>query len=287
MDNERKILCDSIEIEENSRNAILDIMQTFAESTDSVNIESVDEVKSFLDNLKTSLNLYNENIELLKKIVQNIDAISESTSQEEENNSNNFSNSQASSFNYSFTPFSTSTPEITHNTVELDINPINRISEFDSISSFNKNVEASKEQDEDTLVISETEGKVVLPFKISELERILERNPKKFASIDDIIETEYTLPIVNFKNPMISRFREGFKLMYHKEKGSVISAFDLGMELMFNSKLHPAIITACKSLDELDNYLDCLEVNKTYKFELFKIVFEAPPDIDRKNNFSF
>ena len=68
-----------------------------------------------------------------------------------------------------------------------------------------------------------------------------------------------------------------------KEKASVIKAFELGMELFFNYNLHPAIISACKSLDELDIYLDYLEDNETHKFDCFKIIFDMAP-IEVKSN---
>ncbi len=272
MDNERKIVCDSLEVEEKSRNAILDIMQRLGESTDIINVESANDVQAFLNNLKISLDLYNKNIELLKEILKNIDSISESMSHEKEEPEKNCTPSYSNM----------------HDTIEINVNPIEQISQPEVTTyTNNETIEDDTELSEDTLIISETKGKVVLPYKFSELDRILEKNPRKYSSIEDIIEAEYTLPITNYKNSLISRFREGFKLMYHKEKGSIISSFDLGMELMFNSKLHPAIITACKNLDELDAYLDCLEVKKTYKFDLFRIVFEAPPEIMRNTNFCF
>ena len=54
-------------------------------------------------------------------------------------------------------------------------------------------------------------------------------------------------------------------------------AFDLGTELLFNYNLHPAIISACRNLDELDIYLDYLENNETENFKCFSIIFEIPP----------
>ena len=41
--------------------------------------------------------------------------------------------------------------------------------------------------------------------------------------------------------------------------------------------LHPAIISACRSLDELDVYLDCLEKNEVDDFKIFKIEYELHP----------
>ena len=65
--------------------------------------------------------------------------------------------------------------------------------------------------------------------------------------------------------------------MRNKERSSVIDAFELCTELMFESNLYPAIITACKNLDELDIYLDYLDSGETDKFKCFNIEFELPP----------
>lgn len=54
------------------------------------------------------------------------------------------------------------------------------------------------------------------------------------------------------------------------------------MELLFNYNLHPAIISACKNIDELDIYLDYLENNETDKFNCFNIKFEIAPSISKK-----
>ena len=134
-----------------------------------------------------------------------------------------------------------------------------------------------REYKENTLIISETDKKVFLPYYMTDLNEILNDNPKKYSSIDDVIDKKYTLPISHFKNPFVSRFKEAFKLMRNKERSSVIDAFELCTELMFESNLYPAIITACKNLDELDIYLDYLDSGETDKFKCFNIEFELPP----------
>ena len=134
-----------------------------------------------------------------------------------------------------------------------------------------------REYKENTLIISETDKKVFLPYYITDLNEILKDNPQKYSSIDEVIDKKYTLPISHFKNPFVSRFKEAFKLMRNKERSSVIDAFELGTELMFESNLYPAIISACKNLDELDIYLDYLDSGETDKFKCFNIEFELPP----------
>ena len=50
---------------------------------------------------------------------------------------------------------------------------------------------------------------------------------------------------------------------------------------MFKYELNPIIICACRNLDELDIYLDCLEENELYDFKCFDINFEIMPKISK------
>ena len=137
---------------------------------------------------------------------------------------------------------------------------------------------------ENTLVISEIQGKVILPYTLNNLKLMLNENKSKYKSINEIIETEYTVPYSKFKNPSFARFKEAFRLVKNKEHGSIKEAFDLGMELLLNYNLHPAIISACKNIDELDIYLDYLENNETDKFNCFNIKFEIAPTIRKEQS---
>ena len=138
--------------------------------------------------------------------------------------------------------------------------------------SFNPN----KIKDNDTLIISDANKDVLLPYTVKDLEAKLKKN-KKYKSLQDVIENEYMIPADTFKNPAKARFKEAFQLMKKKEHGSLKEALELGFELMFESKLNPAIIAACKDLDELDIYLDCLDDNELENFSCFKIVYNVPP----------
>lgn len=133
---------------------------------------------------------------------------------------------------------------------------------------------------ENTLIISEIHQNVILPYYVSDLEEISSYNNN--MAFDEIIKQKYTLPISMFKSFAFSRFREAFKLARNKEKKSLKFSFDLGLELLFNYNLHPAIIAACRNLDELDIYLDCLDSGETDKFQCFNIKFEVPPVVIKK-----
>ena len=136
-------------------------------------------------------------------------------------------------------------------------------------------------EDNKTLVISEEDGKVYLPYTKAEIKNeILEH---KGTRISDLIEEKYICPLDKYKNAIRARFREGYNLMYKKEGKSKRSAILLGIELMFETNLHPAVISACKNLEELDIYLDCLEDNELEKFSCFKIIYKSLPMLHKKN----
>ena len=135
-------------------------------------------------------------------------------------------------------------------------------------------------EDNHTLVISEEDGKVYLPYSKEEIKNEVLQN--KGTKISDLIEEKYICPLDKYKNAIRARFREGYNLMYKKEGKSRRSAILLGIELMFETNLHPAIIAACKNLEELDIYLDCLEDNELEKFSCFKIIYKSLPMLHKK-----
>lgn len=146
----------------------------------------------------------------------------------------------------------------------------------------------SKELDEsfveDTLIISDIKEKVFLPYKLEKIKEILLKEKDKYTSIQDVIDKKYTVPLKNYKIATISRFKEAYKLIVKKEHGSRLKAFSLASELFFNYNLHPAIITACNSLDELDIYLACLEDNTLNDFKFFNVKYEIAPVVTNNND---
>ena len=118
-------------------------------------------------------------------------------------------------------------------------------------------------KDNKTLLISARKGVVELPYTVSELNRL--KNKKGYDSLQETISKEYVVPITRYRNASIARFREGFNLMRKREGKGLIASMDLALELTFKSLLNPAIITACKSINELE------------KFDLFEIKYEVAP----------
>ena len=161
------------------------------------------------------------------------------------------------------------------NLTQIEANENGLIFEIDEEKVIENNLE-----DNYTLVISEEDGKVYLPYSKDEVKEDMAQNKGK--KISELIEQKYILPLDKYKNSMRARFREGYKLMYEREGKSRKNAFMLGLELMFETNLHPAIISACKNLEELDIYLDCLEDNELEKFSCFKIIYKSLPTLTKK-----
>ncbi len=133
--------------------------------------------------------------------------------------------------------------------------------------------------DNNTLLVSEKDQKAYLPYKYSDIERIYNENKNKYSSCEDVINKEYILPLNRFRHSISSRFRETINLVLNKEKQSFFKALDLAFELMLQYKLNPIIIAACKNLEELDIYLDCLEEDELFDFRCFNIKFEVTPKV--------
>lgn len=177
--------------------------------------------------------------------------------------------------------------EISQNTTLENVNskqsakePINNLPKKEDTSS-NAVINDEEITDNNTLIISDSSQQVILPYSIEDLEEKMKKN-KKYKSLQDVIKNEYTIPLDTFKNPVKSRFREAFQLIKKKEHGSLKEAIGLGFELMFQSDLNPAVIAACRDLDELDIYLDCLDDNELDKFSCFKIEYNVKPTKNSK-----
>lgn len=154
------------------------------------------------------------------------------------------------------------------------------ISQLEVSLASNKEIQEVNKSDEitdsNTLLISETQSKVVLPYKIEDVKKFLNEN-SKYETLQDVINVEYTLPIDKYKNSSKSRFKEAYNLMRKKEKASIFDSLSVATEMTFNNSLNPAVITACENLDQLDVYVDCLSNNDLDKFNYFKVKYEVLP----------
>lgn len=132
--------------------------------------------------------------------------------------------------------------------------------------------------DNNTLLVSEKAKKVFLPYTQAEISLYLEQYPNEYKSSKDVINKEFVLPLDYYiKHPVIARFREAYSLIRDRESKSIIDAFKFALDIMFHYELNPVIIAACKTQDQLENYMICLEKNKLNEFTDFVIKFEITP----------
>ncbi len=289
-----------LEIEKKSLNSMLDIQKN-------LNRQILSFLKFFLGNAKVESNFDSENTtfkyiqettDILTKSNSNIEKISYLLKKLDEiilSINNEIIKEKILQYNNEFdieinTIYKNTSliEEFIHKISLIDLSQIlDQINEAPDTYNQQTNLEISSEIlnstfVENTLIISEMRGKVILPYKISEINKILFNNNSKFSSIEDVIEKLYTRPIKEYRFSAIARFREAYKLVTQKEHLSKIKAFSLASELFANYSLHPAIITACKSLDELDIYLACLEDNCLEDFSFFDIKFEITPKLQKQ-----
>lgn len=288
---EKISLTSTLDIQKNLNKQILIFIKNFmADVTFSFDINPNDKAFFYLNESTNALSKSNSNITILKNLLDFLDKININAENLEENikkyNQNFIENIDSiyssteiiEKFVYEITTTDLSALSKTL-TVEPKEEQINIISSGDLSTTYVEN----------TLVISETQQRVFLPYNINTVKDILLNNPNEYSSIQGVINKLYTKSIDYYKFSAIARFKEAYKLIKERENGSKIKALGLGLELFFNYNLHPAIITACKSLDELDVYLACLEDNTLDEFHFFDIKYEIPPVVPKnsKNNINF
>lgn len=298
-----------IDLEINSITALLSTQKTFSKQVlvflkdflGNIDTELTlsDEVNEFISNASMYLSKINKNIEKYNHLLDILDKIKNDCSNVEYSETIN----AISNYNKEFEAQSLSIlrsnldiERFIHSMSSVDISEYLSIEGLDKVYKTDKDNSELKKQSkfrilrknnealvENTLIISETNKTVTLPYKISDLKNLLRNDSEKYNSLSDIILDKYTIPISEYKFSALSRFKEAYRLIINKEHGSKKQALNLAFELFSNYNLHPAIITACKNLNELDIYLSCLEFNELEDFRFFKIVYDVLPVVSKKS----
>lgn len=186
----------------------------------------INSIHKCLENLKTNLDNLNNIISLYTPLLDSLQTLRDDINNIKKQNvmDYNFSykevftkcskaNSEIYSFIDSLTPYINITfPEETiqeENTDEI---------KEDNTQKDDENLSNLKEN---TLIISEKNQNVVLPYTILELQKKLNDSPQDYNSIQDIVEKCYTIPLETYKSASLSRFKEAFNLIKQKEKGNI------------------------------------------------------------------
>ena len=273
----REELNSTVYVQQSLMKILFGYVEKMVNSLDISNSIYLNNILELLEKSKESLKRCNENMNLLNSSIRDFNNHSENFEINYENNIKKINDNTIFIENYIYSllqsfelalPLKEKKNEIKKSNNDLKI----------TISKENEKIPELIKNRENCLIISETTGNIILPYYLNDLSNIENK------TYEQIIQENYTLPVDLFKPAFVARFREAFKLAHNKEKKSVVFSLNLATELMFNYNLHPAIITACRNLDELDIYLDCLENNETEKFKCFNIIFEIPPIISKKSS---
>lgn len=133
-------------------------------------------------------------------------------------------------------------------------------------------------ENSNVLLVSEKSKKVFLPYTKNEIIAYLEQYPNQYKTFKSVVEEEYILPLDLFvKHTVIARFRESYSLIRDRESKSIIEALKYAMDMMFKYELNPAIIAACKTQEQLERYIECLNKKRLEEFKDFEIIFEINP----------
>ena len=156
---------------------------------------------------------------------------------------------------------------------------------LDKLDGYEPNVIVKKEVfDNNVLRISEIDKKIYLPYTVEEVKEVL-NDSGKYSSEQEVVENYFTIPTTTYMNFFTGRYKEVVSLISRTQNCEVGKMFALGQ--MFNSKVHPAIIRSCRTMNDYYYYLKCLENNNLEDFKLFDIKYEVPPTQVKAKEFSF
>lgn len=289
----------TLSIQKNLNKQILVFMKNFIGNIEiNLDFDPTNKAFEYMNKSTSMLNKSNSNIDTIQKLIKKLNTIKTSIQEKKQTDIEGKLKSYNNQFNKAINPIYKNTnaiEEFIHEIALLDLSDLlkevnqTEVEEFleeenelENITIQSETIETSFV--ENTLVISETRGKVILPYQIETVKNFLLNNRDSYSSIADVIRRVYTKPLKKYKFSSMARFREAYKLMIEKEHTSKFKAFSLASELFGNYNLHPAVITACKSLDELDIYLACLEDNTLEDFPFFDIKYEIPPVVVPNTN---
>lgn len=264
--------------QENKKNEVTCLFDTLSK-TDSVSkINSKKDYSKEIDKISEKFAGNIEKLDSLKSLLIDINSDFASLSKKNFSSDENVKILKEKINNY-FSTYEEIKKDISLADIEVDTF-VKEINYSDSSKSEEISEEISEEniQNNNTLIISEKDNKVFLPYTVSEIQSYMEKYPKEYKSLEYVINKEFILPLDYYtKHPSLARFREAYSLIRDREAKSVFDALKYALNLMFKYDLNPAIISACKTEEALNFYIECLENKDLSKFNLFKIEFKLNP----------
>ncbi len=151
---------------------------------------------------------------------------------------------------------------------------------LDSLADMENQVIEEFKFENDTLLISDQDEKVFLPYSKEDIDLYLDMFGDKYNTPQEVIDNEFTYPIKYFTTmSYTARFREAFALYKDREGKTTLESIIFAFKQMKNSSLQPAVIAACKNVKIFNDYLYHLKKDDSFGFKYFKIVYNVTPSI--------
>lgn len=264
--------------QENKKNEVTCLFDTLSK-TDSVSkINSKKDYSKEIDKISEKFAGNIEKLDSLKSLLIDINSDFASLSKKDFSSDENVKILKEKINNY-FSTYEEIKKDISLADIEVDtfVKEIN-YSDNSKSEEISEEISEVNIQNNNTLIISEKDNKVFLPYTVSEIQSYMEKYPKEYKSLEYVINKEFILPLDYYtKHPSLARFREAYSLIRDREAKSVFDALKYALNVMFKYDLNPAIISACKTEEALNFYIECLENKDLSKFNLFKIEFKLNP----------
>ncbi len=121
-----------------------------------------------------------------------------------------------------------------------------------------------------------TEKKIFLPYKDEDIQKLIGANTD--SKVEEIINKKFIITNVKpYKSSSSHRFTQAYKLSKTKSKKSPLAALKFALKVAKIGNLHPAIIHACNSEDQLENYIMFLNQGNPSAFTDFDVKFQINP----------
>ncbi len=257
-------------------NTYLDTMQVFEDGIVEKNNLNKEDMENKKQVFQIQINEIDSNLKLLASLLKNIDSTGNIGVKKTTLNQYNQKYNEIRNNYISNSVFEEQTTEKYINGLMADLAKTLEKMKEEQIVNYIEDKEIHIKNN-DTLLISEKQGKVILPYKAEEVLRIFNNEKSKYSSVEEVIEDKFTRNFSDFKIQFASRYAETMKLARDRENFSFMDAITIATEMMKKRFLHPAIISACRTLNELDVYLDCLDKNELEDFKIFKVNYELYP----------
>lgn len=123
-----------------------------------------------------------------------------------------------------------------------------------------------------------TDSYAILPYTKKELCFYFSSYSNEYSCLDDVIEKEFTKPYkISYSNSYINRFKEIYNLLRNKELLDFFTSFRQAFKYMYNSKINPIVVSACKSEQDFNAYLSSINTQGTNIKLPFDIIYKISP----------